>query len=72
MLDRAPAVGELRLDGLEGLRLNTERPVVLDASAVGEEERRWLAGVVKRGEEAVREVARVKDVGKLVVGLDLE
>ncbi|TGZ83943.1 hypothetical protein EX30DRAFT_302355, partial [Ascodesmis nigricans] len=52
--------------------MHVEKPIVLDASEVGEEERRWLESVIRKGEEAVREVARVKGVGKLVVGLDMD
>jgi hypothetical protein len=48
-----------------------EKPVVLDASGVDSEERIWLDGLIKKGEEAVKEVAKVKCVGALVVGLDM-
>lgn len=47
-----------------------EMPVVLDPSVVGSAEREWLDMVLRGGEEALREVGRVKSVGKLVVGLD--
>jgi hypothetical protein len=47
-------------------------PVVLDPGVVGGPEREWLESVLKGGEEAVREVGKVKGVGKLVVGLDYE
>ncbi|KAG0130838.1 hypothetical protein HOY82DRAFT_355300 [Tuber indicum] len=49
-----------------------EMPVVLDPGVVGGPEREWLESVLKGGEEAVREVGKVKGVGKLVVGLDYE
>ena len=49
-----------------------DKPEVLDPTAVGEDERQWLDGVVKKGEEAVKELARVKEVGALVVGLDMD
>jgi len=47
-------------------------PEVLDPTAVGEDERQWLEGIVRKGEEAVKELARVKEVGALVVGLDMD
>jgi len=47
-----------------------EMPVVMDPKIVGSQEREWLEFIVKKGEEAVRDVARVKEVGRLVVGLD--
>lgn len=49
-----------------------EMPVVLDPGVVGGKEREWLESILKGGEEAVREVGRVKGVGKLVVGLELD
>jgi hypothetical protein len=47
-------------------------PVVLDPAVVGAKEREWLDSILKGGEEAVKEVGRVKGVGKLVVGLELD
>jgi len=47
-----------------------EMPIVLDPKTVGIQEREWLDLIVKKGEEAVRDVARVKEVGRLVVALD--
>ena len=49
-----------------------EPPIVLDSTAVKDDERRWLDDLLRRGEEAIREVARVHEVGKLVVGFDIE
>ncbi|KAI5852748.1 hypothetical protein DFP73DRAFT_14611 [Morchella snyderi] len=49
-----------------------EMPVVLDPAVVGAKEREWLDSLLKGGEEAVKEVGRVKGVGKLVVGLELD
>jgi len=49
-----------------------EPPVVLDSSAVKSDERRWIDDLLRRGEEAVHDVARVREVGKLVVGLDID
>ncbi|KAF8537341.1 hypothetical protein BDD12DRAFT_807027 [Trichophaea hybrida] len=49
-----------------------EAPVILDSDIVKSEERRWLDELLKRGEEAVKEVAKVKEVGRLVVGLEMD
>ncbi|KAI5778131.1 hypothetical protein EDC01DRAFT_375389 [Geopyxis carbonaria] len=52
--------------------LGMEVPIVLDPKAVGEEERIWLESIVRKGEEAVREIGRVKEVGALVIDLDMD
>jgi len=49
-----------------------EAPVLGDAKEVDAEERVWLRGLLERGEDAVREVTRVREVGALVVGLDMD
>jgi hypothetical protein len=46
--------------------------IVGEPGEVGREERRWLGDVLRRGEEAVKEVAKVRSVGALVVGLDMD
>lgn len=60
------------LERTEAPEVVEAKPVVLDPEVVGREERRWLEEVVERGEEAVRGVGRVREVGKLVVGLDYD
>jgi len=52
--------------------VSDDTPVVLDPGSVGEEERKWLEMVVRKGEETVREIGKVKEVGRLVVGLDMD
>lgn len=47
-------------------------PEVLPASAVSEEERNWLEEIGVRADEAVGYLTRVKGVGKVVVGLEIE
>ena len=49
-----------------------EMPVVADAQEVTSDERSWIKGLLERGEEAVREVSNVREVGALVVGLDMD
>jgi len=49
-----------------------ETPVLGDANEVDAEERVWMRGLLERGEHAVRELARVREVGALVVGLDMD
>lgn len=45
---------------------------VRDAAEVGSDERKWLESLLGKGEEAVKEVATVKSVGRLVVGLEMD
>lgn len=47
-----------------------EMPVVLDPKIVGNDEREWLSRLVHGGELAVKDLAKVKEVGALVVGLE--
>lgn len=49
-----------------------EVPVLGEAKEVDADERVWLRGLLERGEDAVRELARVREVGALVVGLDMD
>ncbi|KAI5790431.1 hypothetical protein FPQ18DRAFT_35204 [Pyronema domesticum] len=46
--------------------------IILDSKEVKGDERRWLSEVLRKGEDAVRETGRVKEVGRLVVGLEME
>jgi len=54
------------------LSLVLEAPVILDSDVIKSEERKWLDDMLKKGEEAVKELARVKEVGRLVVGLEMD
>lgn len=47
-------------------------PEVLPASVVSEEERNWLEEIGERADEAVEFLTRLKGVGKVVVGLEVE
>lgn len=44
-------------------------PEVLSPNVITEDERRWLEEIGERADEAVRNLTKVKDVGKVVVGL---
>ena len=47
-------------------------PEVLPVSVVSEEERNWLEEIGERADEAVEFLTRLKGVGKVVVGLEME
>lgn len=47
-------------------------PEVLPISAVSDEERCWLVEIGEKADEAVGVLTRLRGVGKVVVGLEIE